>query len=92
MLSIEHSWDGLQVEDISRCGPRSWEEALAFCSLNDVPDVALVSVRFCVLTSCHFVQTPDPDWICQGDIPSNFPVQLCFIILITADIIFQNSK
>lgn len=60
MLYIEHDWDGLQFEDISGCGPDSWEAALALHSLSDVPEVAFVTVRLCVLTSFHFMQTPDP--------------------------------
>lgn len=92
MLCIEHDWDGPQFEDISGCGPGSWEAALALHSLNDVPEVAFVTVRLCVVTSFHFMQTPDPDWIRQWDIASNFSVQLCFLILKTVDMVFQNSK
>lgn len=92
MLSIEHSWGGLQFEGIAGCGPGSWEEALALRSLSHDPDVAFVAERLCILTSFHFMQTPDPDWDCQWDVPCNFPVQRCFIVLKTVHILFQNSK
>lgn len=89
MHYVEHNWDGVQFKDISGCDPGSWEVALAPYSVSGVLDVSYVTGRLRVLSSFYFMQTPVPDWICQWDISS---VQLCLIILKTAEMIFQTSK